>query len=229
LKKDKTNLIISIVFFLLGIFIIFYHSFLGGNLTKFFINLSINILIKGGYYGILALMIAESALIPIPSEIVMPLAGIMVKTNNLNLLAIITAGTIGNLIGSTILYYIGKYIRNPFISFASKYLGLKKKYVETADQLFNKHGSSVILSGRVMPAVRSVISLPAGFANMNIVKFALFTFIGSLPWNIVLSLIGYFFGTNNYVLSMFDYIVSVFIFILGIYYLLRYLNFLKNK
>ncbi|MGC8566798.1 MAG: DedA family protein [Caldisphaera sp.] len=229
MKKDKTNLIISIVFFLLGIFIIFYHSFLGGNLTKFFINLSINILIKGGYYGILALMIAESALIPIPSEIVMPLAGIMVKTNNLNLLAIITAGTIGNLIGSTILYYIGKYIRNPFISFASKYLGLKKKYVETADQLFNKHGSSVILSGRVMPAVRSVISLPAGFANMNIVKFALFTFIGSLPWNIVLSLIGYFFGTNNYVLSMFDYIVSVFIFILGIYYLLRYLNFLKNK
>lgn len=198
-------------------------------MTKFFINLSINILIKGGYYGILALMIAESALIPIPSEIVMPLAGIMVKTNNLNLLAIITAGTIGNLIGSTILYYIGKYIRNPFISFASKYLGLKKKYVETADQLFNKHGSSVILSGRVMPAVRSVISLPAGFANMNIVKFALFTFIGSLPWNIVLSLIGYFFGTNNYVLSMFDYIVSVFIFILGIYYLLRYLNFLKNK
>ncbi len=222
MKNSKENLIISLIFILLTVFILSYHYLVGGNLTEIMLNFSLKILYKTGYLGILILMAAESALIPIPSEIVMPLAGILAKTSSMNLYLIITFGTIGNLIGSIILYQIGKYIRDPFIKFAVKYLRLNIKYVNLSDNLFTTYGPSIIFLGRIMPAIRSVISLPAGFSKMNLLKFGLFTTLGSIPWNAALALIGYYLGTNKYVILEFDYVISAITLIIGIYYLIKY-------
>ncbi|WP_172633889.1 DedA family protein [Caldisphaera lagunensis] len=169
-------------------------------------------------------MTAESMLIPIPSEIVMPLAGILAKIGSLNIYLIITFGTVGNLIGSTILYFIGKYVRNPFVEFAVKYFRLNIKYVKLSDDLFDKHGSSIIFFGRIMPAIRSIISLPAGFSRMNLPKFGLYTLLGSIPWNLSLTLIGFYLGTNKSFILKFDYVISALTFIIGIYYLIKYIK-----
>jgi len=224
LSKEKENLIISIVFILLTIFILSYHFLLGGNLTQIMLNFSLKILNKIGYLGILILMAAESALIPIPSEIVMPLAGILARNGAFNLYVIIIYGTLGNLIGSLILYYIGIYIRSPFINFAVKYFKLNIKYVKLSDDLFSKYGNSIIFFGRIMPAIRSVISLPAGFSKMNLYKFGLYTLLGSIPWNLSLTLIGFYFGSNKSLILKFDYVISSLTLIIGIYYLIKYLK-----
>jgi len=222
LNKEKENLIISIIFIILTIFIVSYHFLLGGNITQIMLNISLKILNKIGYLGILALMAAESALIPIPSEVVMPLAGILAKDGFLNLYAIIAFGTLGNLIGSLVLYYIGIYIRIPFINFAVKYFRLNTKYVNISDDLFNKYGNSIIFFGRIMPAIRSVISLPAGFSKMNLYRFGLYTLLGSIPWNASLTLIGFYFGSNKLLILRFDYIISALTLLIGIYYLIKY-------
>ncbi|WP_292320268.1 DedA family protein [Caldisphaera sp.] len=224
MSKEKENLIISIVFILLTIFILSYHFLLGGNLTQIMLNFSLKILNKIGYLGILILMAAESALIPIPSEIVMPLAGILARNGAFNLYVIIIYGTLGNLIGSLILYYIGIYIRSPFINFAVKYFKLNIKYVKLSDDLFSKYGNSIIFFGRIMPAIRSVISLPAGFSKMNLYKFGLYTLLGSIPWNLSLTLIGFYFGSNKSLILKFDYVISSLTLIIGIYYLIKYLK-----
>ncbi|MGC8572648.1 MAG: DedA family protein [Caldisphaera sp.] len=224
MSKEKENLIISIVFILLTIFILSYHFLLGGNLTQIMLNVSLKILNKIGYLGILILMAAESALIPIPSEIVMPLAGILARNGAFNLYIIIIYGTLGNLIGSLILYYIGIYIRSPFINFVVKYFKLNIKYVKLSDDLFSKYGNSIIFFGRIMPAIRSVISLPAGFSKMNLYKFGLYTLLGSIPWNLSLTLIGFYFGSNKSLILKFDYVISSLTLIIGIYYLIKYLK-----
>jgi membrane protein DedA with SNARE-associated domain len=188
------------------------------------LNVSLKILNKIGYLGILILMAAESALIPIPSEIVMPLAGILARNGAFNLYIIIIYGTLGNLIGSLILYYIGIYIRSPFINFVVKYFKLNIKYVKLSDDLFSKYGNSIIFFGRIMPAIRSVISLPAGFSKMNLYKFGLYTLLGSIPWNLSLTLIGFYFGSNKSLILKFDYVISSLTLIIGIYYLIKYLK-----
>ncbi len=222
LKGSRENLLVSIIFFAIGAFIFSYHFLLNHNMTSFFINASSTLLANSGMIWILVLMTAESALVPIPSEIVMPLAGLLARTQGYSLFNVIVLGTAGNVIGSIILYYIGMYAREPYINFSKKYLRLKEDYIKTADALFSEHGSSMVFFGRIMPLIRSIISLPAGFSKMNLAKFIFYTFWGSLIWNISLALLGYYFGSSLYVISSFDYAVAGIIFIIGIYYLVKY-------
>ncbi len=135
-------------------------------------------------------MVAESALIPIPSEVIMPFSGYLVSTGKFNVILVIIAGSIGNLVGALISYFVGMYLGREFVSKYGKYVLLKKSHLEFAESYFKKYGDGSTFISRLLPAIRTYISLPAGVAKMNLKKFAVFTLIGSIIWNTALTYIG---------------------------------------
>ncbi|MBU5537271.1 MAG: DedA family protein [Candidatus Aenigmarchaeota archaeon] len=149
-----------------------------------------------GYIGVFFLMVLESALIPIPSEVIMPFSGFLVSTGEFNLLYVLIAGVIGNLVGSVITYYLGLSIGRTFVLRYGKYLLIDENHLELAESWFRKFGDKIILVSRNLPAVRTYISLPAGISKMNVFKFAIYTLIGSVPWNFALLYSGVLLGKN---------------------------------
>ncbi|HUY76146.1 MAG TPA: DedA family protein [Ktedonobacterales bacterium] len=153
-----------------------------------------------GYFGVLLAMTIESCCIPLPSEIVMPLAGYMVykglttSTGPLNLVGITIAGTLGCVLGSAIAYWIGASGGRELLLRYGKYILISQRDSDRADRWFAKYGSPVAFFSRLLPVVRTYISLPAGIARMNFGKFLLYTFLGSLPWTFALAYLGVAFG-----------------------------------
>lgn len=156
------------------------------NLTNFIIQTISN----SGYLGIFFLMIAESALIPIPSEVIMPFSGYLVSTGKFNLIYVILSGSIGNLVGSLIAYFIGLRLGREFILKYGKYVLLKKSHLELTESYFKKYGNRATFVSRLLPAIRTYISLPAGVAKMDLKKFSAYTFAGSIIWNTMLTYVG---------------------------------------
>ncbi|MFY3740526.1 MAG: membrane protein DedA with SNARE-associated domain [Candidatus Nitrosomirales archaeon] len=160
-----------------------------------------------GYGGIFLLMVAESALIPIPSEVIMPFSGYLVSTGEFNAVYVVLAGSVGNLAGSLIAYYAGSRLGREFILRYGKYVLLRKSHLELTETYFKKYGDRSIFIGRLLPAVRTYISLPAGLARMNMRKFIVYTLIGSIIWNSGLTYIGMKLGQNwETMLEYSDYI-----------------------
>ncbi len=153
-------------------------------------NFIIQTISNSGYGGIFLLMVAESALIPIPSEVIMPFSGYLVSTGKLNSVYVILAGSIGNLVGSLIAFFIGLRLGRNFILKYGKYVLLKKSHLELTENYFRKYGERATFISRLLPAVRTYISLPAGVANMNLKKFMAYTLAGSLIWNTMLTYVG---------------------------------------
>src|SRR6478736_7877851 len=153
-------------------------------------NFVIQTISNAGYLGIFFLMVAESALIPIPSEIIMPFSGYLASTGKLNPILIILAGAVGNLVGSLIAYFVGVKLGREFILKYGKYVLLRKSHLELTELYFKKYGDRSTFISRMLPAVRTYISLPAGVAKMNLKKFAAYTLIGSIIWNSALTYIG---------------------------------------
>ena len=135
-------------------------------------------------------MIAESALIPIPSEVIMPFSGYLVSTGKFNVIGVVAAGSIGNLVGSLIAYFVGVYLGRGFVIRYGKYVLLKQSHLEIAESYFKKYGNKATFISRLLPAIRTYVSLPAGVAKMNLKKFAAYTLIGSIIWNSALTYIG---------------------------------------
>ena len=153
-----------------------------------------------GWPGVIALMAIESACIPIPSEIIMPLAGgLLIKGHGLpitfNLLAGLF-GALGCVIGSLIAYWVGAKGGRPFLNKYGKYILITPHDLDRADTWFKKNGDWAIFITRLMPVIRTFISLPAGIAKMRIGKFVVYTFVGSFLWCTALSLAGFFLGQN---------------------------------
>lgn len=157
-------------------------------------NFVIQIISNTGYLGIFVLMLAESALIPIPSEIIMPFSGYLASTGKLNPVLIIIAGSVGNLAGSIIAYIIGIRLGREFILKYGRYVLLKKSHLDWTESFFRKYGNGSIFVSRILPAVRTYISLPAGIAKMNLKKFLIYTLAGSLIWNTLWTEIGMVLG-----------------------------------
>lgn len=135
-------------------------------------------------------MVAESALIPIPSEVIMPFSGYLVSAGKFNAAAVIAAGSIGNLVGSVIAYYVGIYLGRGFVLRYGKYVMLKKSHLELAESYFTKYGDKATFVSRLLPLIRTYISLPAGTGRMNLRRFVVFTLAGSIVWNTALTFIG---------------------------------------
>jgi membrane protein DedA with SNARE-associated domain len=145
---------------------------------------------KMGYLGIVLLMAIESACIPLPSEIIMPLAGYLVYKGTFSLVWAATAGAIGCNVGSIFAYEIGYYGGRPLVLRYGRYLLLSQRDIDWADRFFDKFGAWAILIARMLPVVRTFIALPAGIARMPRVPFHLYTFIGSWPWCYLLAYVG---------------------------------------
>ncbi len=135
-----------------------------------------------GYGGVMLLMGIESALIPLPSEIIMPFAGYLAFKGQFTLHGAALAGALGCVAGSIPAYYLGLYGGRPAIERWGRYVLVSRREVEFADRLFARHGQWVVLAGRMLPVVRTFIAFPAGVARMNMARFLLYTFVGSYPW-----------------------------------------------
>ncbi len=175
-----------------------------------------------GYLGIVILMAIESACIPLPSEIILPMAGWMVSRNVFTLWGATLAGTLGCVIGSTVAYWVGVFGGRPLLERYGRYVLISVQDLDAADRWFAKRGEAAIFLSRLLPVVRTFISLPAGIAEMNFGRFVLFTALGSLPWSFALVYAGKALGDNwdqvRNVLSKFDYlVVAVLVLAIGWY------------
>ncbi len=143
-----------------------------------------------GYSGVILLMAIESACIPLPSEIIMPFSGYLVSTGQLNLWAVGVAGAVGCVLGSLVAYWVGMYGGRPVIEKYGRYVLLSRHDLDIADRWFANHGEAIVFVSRLLPAIRTFIAFPAGVARMNLKRFIIYTFAGSLPWCLGLAYIG---------------------------------------
>lgn len=150
-----------------------------------------------GYVGIFFMMFLESSFFPFPSEIVMVPAGYLSYKGEMNLFIAIFAGILGSLVGAVFNYYLAMRFGRRFLSKYGKYILIKEETLEKMEDFFAKHGHISTFSGRLIPAVRQYISLPAGLAKMDLFKFSLYTSLGAGIWVLILALLGYFIGQNE--------------------------------
>jgi membrane protein DedA with SNARE-associated domain len=145
-------------------------------------------------YGLLIVfvtMVAESACIPIPSEIVVPYGGFLAATGHTHVWAVIAVATAANVVGSGVAYAVGRYGGRPLLLKYGRYVLIRKHHVDKADEWFERRGEVTVFFTRLMPGVRTFISLPAGIAKMPVVKFFVYSLLGSIPWNAALAYLGY--------------------------------------
>ena len=163
-------------------------------------NFIINLISTLGYPGIVITMAIESALIPLPSEIIMPFSGFLASTGKFDLNLVALSGAIGNVIGSLIAYAIGYYghekLVRRFIRKFGKFVLISEKELDETEKLLHKYKDLVVLGSRVIPGIRTVISLPCGFAKLPLGRFIVLTFFGSLVWSYFLAWIGFTLGQN---------------------------------
>jgi len=171
-------------------------------MEDFIVNLASGALDNLNYWWIILFMAIESSFIPFPSEVVMiPAAYIAAERGSMNMPMIVICGTIGALIGALINYALAYFLGRPIVyGFANSRFGhmclIDKEKVEKAEQFFDKHGAISTLIGRMIPAIRQLISIPAGLAKMNLPSFILYTCLGAAIWNIILVCIGWAFHTQ---------------------------------
>lgn len=183
-----------------------------------------------GYIGVLVLIFLENIFPPIPSELILLASGFLITKTNLNIFIMIIFATLGSLLGGILLYYLASLLnKNTLIklinSKALRFLNLKEKDIDLSFNWFNKKGNISVLICRCIPILRSLISLPAGIFKMSILKFLLYTTIGSLVWNSVIIVIGYVVGDNylaiNEVLKKYSYLFVALIIIIGVIVIFR--------
>ncbi|MDD5594547.1 MAG: DedA family protein [Candidatus Margulisbacteria bacterium] len=162
-----------------------------------------------GYFGVFFLMILESACIPIPSEIIMPFSGFLVSAGKLNIFGVTFFAALGNLVGAVITYAIGYWGGRPFVLKYGRYFFIKEKEVHHAEKFFEKWGDFAVFIARNLPIVRTFISLPAGVAEMNFPKFAVYSFIGSIPWCFGLAYLGFLLGSNWLIIRKYGDILDI--------------------
>jgi membrane protein DedA with SNARE-associated domain len=143
-----------------------------------------------GYPGIVLLMAIESACIPLPSEVIMPFSGYLVSTGRFGLWAVAVAGAVGCNLGSLVAYYLGAWGGRPLVERYGRYVLVSRHELVVADHFFARWGEWAVFIARLLPVVRTFIALPAGISRMNVWRFHLYTFLGSLPWCLALAYAG---------------------------------------
>jgi membrane protein DedA with SNARE-associated domain len=177
---------------------------------------------SAGELGVFALMVLESACIPIPSEAIMLFAGFSVSEGEMTLFGIVAAGVLGNLVGSWIAYAIGYFGRIDLLE-KNKLIHISPKHLKWADDWFARYGNATVFFSRMLPIIRTFISLPAGVARMPFWRFTAYTLLGSIPWVLMLAIVGEKVGDNwedwRHKLGYLDYFVLAAI-VVGVVYLI---------
>ncbi|HKE59433.1 MAG TPA: DedA family protein [Pyrinomonadaceae bacterium] len=184
-----------------------------------------------GYSGIVLLMAIESACIPLPSEIIMPFSGYLVSTGELSLWGVAFAGAVGCVLGSLVAYWVGMYGGRPLIEKYGRYILLSRHDLDIADRWFAKRGEIIVFVSRLLPAIRTFIAFPAGVARMNLTKFIIYTFAGSLPWCLGLAYVGQKLGeqwnkddTLKTWFHRFDFVIGIIGVVLVVWWVRRHIR-----
>jgi len=157
-----------------------------------------------GYPGVFISVFLESFFAPIPSEIILPFSGFVASTGKMSLVIVIIIATVAAYLGSLPFYFIGRWGEKPVINFINKYgkyLFIQQKDIDKVFGAFDKYGKGVVFFGRLIPMIRALISFPAGVAKMQFARFSMYTLLGSLTWNILLTYAGYQLGDHWSVVS----------------------------
>ena len=174
------------------------------------VNVATDFIGSAGVGAVFLLMLLESACIPVPSEAIMLFAGFSVAEGELTMFGIVTAGVLGNLVGSWIAYAVGYYGRLDLLE-KNKLIHISPKHLKWADDWFERYGAATVFFSRMLPIVRTFISLPAGVAKMPFWRFTVYTLAGCIPWVLMLALIGQSVGDNwedwRHKLGYLDYVV----------------------
>ena len=150
-----------------------------------------------GYPGIFLLMAMESSVIPVPSELVMPPAGYLAQQGAMNIWLAILMGTVGSLVGAYANYFTAHYLGRPLVLKYGKYVWITEEKFVKVEKFFLRHGEISTFIGRLLPVIRHLISIPAGIAGMNHLRFSLYTLVGAGIWCTILAWIGYFIGKEQ--------------------------------
>jgi len=161
------------------------------------INWLINTIGTMGYPGVFILMAMESSIIPIPSELVMPPAGYLVQEGKMDMWLVILSGTLGSLVGAYANYFVARYLGRRLVIKYGRYVWITQEHFERVERFFLSHGEISTFVGRLLPVIRHLISIPAGIARMNHLKFTLYTTVGAGIWVSILAWIGFFIGRNQ--------------------------------
>jgi membrane protein DedA with SNARE-associated domain len=192
------------------------------SLTDPIVNFATDVVAELGLPGIFVLMVLESACIPIPSEATMLFAGFNVDRGEYSLMAATLVASAANVVGSWIAYGVGYFGRVDLIEKHGHKLFIRKHHLDIADRWFERHGDATVFFTRLLPIVRTFISLPAGVAKMPFWRFTIFTFLGCLPWMFMLTFIGMQVGARwedwKDSLHLFDYVVAA-VLVAGVAYL----------
>jgi len=167
-----------------------------------------------GYASVFVLMIMESMILPVPSEAVMPFAGFLIAEGKFTFLGVIFFSTLGSITGSLISYYIGAWGGKPLIERYGKYILVTHEDLEKTERFFAKRGELTIFISRFIPVIRHLISIPAGIAKMNLLKFSIYTVIGAGMWNTILTVIGFYLKENWQKIMQFSHVVDIFVVII---------------
>jgi membrane protein DedA with SNARE-associated domain len=183
----------------------------------------VDLIFDWGYVGIFFLMAVESSFIPFPSEIILVPAGYLASQGEMSISMIMLSGLGGSLLGAFINYYLALSLGRKFLKRYGKYFFIKESALEKMDSFFDKHGHISTFTGRLIPGIRQLISIPAGLARMNIVTFSTYTALGAGIWAFVLTMLGYFIGENQELLGIYlkqiTIAVLIILVILGSWYI----------
>jgi membrane protein DedA with SNARE-associated domain len=160
------------------------------------VPLLVSLIAAGGYAAVVLLMAIQSACVPIPSEVIMPLAGYALAHTQMQLVLLATVASLASNLGSIPAYWVGAKGGRPMVERYGSWLLLSRRDLDRVDHFFARYGSIAVLVGRMLPIVRTFIAFPAGVAKMNQVRFHIYTFIGSWPWCYVLAYIGMKLGAS---------------------------------
>jgi membrane protein DedA with SNARE-associated domain len=151
---------------------------------------------SGGIFVVLVLMVINSCGIPFPSEVIMPVAGVLAATGHFNIVAVIVAGIVGNLIGALVAYSLARRFGRPLLLGPGRRVGISASHLDLADRWFARFGLPTVFFGRMLPVICTYISFPAGLAKVQPVWFAVLSLLGSTVWVTFLGLLGYEVGAN---------------------------------
>lgn len=189
----------------------------------------VDIVFDWGYLGIFLLMAIESSFIPFPSEIILVPAGYLASQEKMSLSMIMFSGVSGSLLGAFINYYLALLLGRRILKKYGKYFFIKESAINKMDSFFESHGAISTFTGRLLPGVRQLISIPAGLSRMNLTVFSIYTALGAGIWALILTLLGYFIGENQHLINIYlKQIIYIILALLGIIGVIYY-KYQKNK
>ncbi|MBA1433297.1 MAG: DedA family protein [Epsilonproteobacteria bacterium] len=189
----------------------------------------VDLIFAWGYLGIFIMMAIESSFIPFPSEIVLVPAGYLAAKGEMNMWAIMAAALGGSVVGAYVNYFLAFTLGRKFLLKFGKYFFIKEEVLLKMEDYFQKHGHISTFTGRLIPGVRQLISIPAGLAKMNLAEFTVFTLLGAGIWALILIFLGYFIGENQELIKAYLKEITATVFIVVVFIGLLYYRYQKRK